>query len=254
MNRLYDLLAPALGVSIALALLTVLLFLIYGGFRRYRLLYAYVSWELFATLGFTVADVLYHGTAPTSHARRTVAQLWYARLYWTNDVLVDLFRFVLVIVFIYMASEGVKRVSPRLLAALVILAMILPFVLFNMDSKRAEIDPLHFQFPSSHWLNSTSELLNFGAAILNLMLWGTLLSSRRRDPHILGVSIGLGIVVTGTAVAYGVRHLISATEFAAVGYLFMNLTQLAGWLVWCRTFRPQREVPRDVRPTIAVQD
>jgi hypothetical protein len=104
-----------------------------------------------------------------------------------------------------------------------------------------ELASSHIKYPSTVWFQSTSELLNFGAAIMNLMLWGTLLASRRREPQVLLVSLGLGIVVTGTALAYGVRHLMGQHEFRAVGYLFMNLTQLIGWLIWCRAFLPTRK-------------
>jgi hypothetical protein len=168
----------------------------------------------------------------------TPAQILYARLYWTNDVLVDLFRFVLVIVLIYMASTGSKRVSGRILVGVVIAALILPFVLFRPGYVPVAFGTLQVWMPSTGWFQSTSELLNFGAAIMNLMLWATLLSSKRRDPQILLVSLGLGIVVTGTALAYGMRYLVGRNSIGAVGYLFMNVTQLLGWIIWCRAFRP----------------
>ncbi len=241
MSRVYDIVAPVLGIANAVALLCVLVFLGLGPFRKYLIVFAYAVWELVANVGFTVADILYHGTAPTTTATRTAEQLWYARLYWTNDVLVDLFRFVLVIVLIHRVSEGARRVPGRLLAALVLVMMILPFLLFPFHLRVAEQDPLHIRFPPGSWLNSTSELQNFGAAIMNLMLWGALIASKRRDPQLLQVSIGLGIVVTGTALSYGARHLIGPREFATAGYLFMNLSQLIGWLMWCRAFWPARK-------------
>jgi hypothetical protein len=253
MSRIYDLIAPVLGVGIALALLCVLINLILGRFYKYWMVLAYVAWELLATLGFTVADAFYHGTSPTTLATMTPAQALYARLYWTNDVIVDLFRFVLVIILIYMAAEGSKRVSGHLLAGLVIAMLVLPFVLFEPGFKVVEIASLHIPFPRSAWSRSTSELLNFGAAIMNLMLWGTLLASKRRDPQILLVSLGLGIVVAGTAFAYGVRHLMGESQFKAVGYLFMNLTQLIGWLIWCRAFWPKPKAKKMVDSPVAVQ-
>ncbi len=234
MSGIYDFLAPVIGAGASMALLAVLILLILGRFRKYWIVFIYVSWELLATLGFTIADVLYHGSSPSTPATRTLAQMWYSRAYWTNDVIVDLFRFVLVIVLIYRASpEGLRRVSGRFLAALLILMVVLPFVLFDREWRVAPEDPLGLPFPRAHWFNSTSQLLNFGAAIMNLMLWATLVASKRRDPELLGVSVGLGIVVTGTALGYGLKHL---PGFASISYLFLNLTQLAGWLIWVRTF------------------
>ena len=241
MSQFYDLIAPVFEVGIALALVGVLVFVILGRFYKYWMILAYVIWELLATLGLTVADLAVRGTSATQVNTGTPAQILYARLYWTNDVLVDLFRFVLLMVLIYMASQASRRVSARFLALLVVAALVLPFVLFSPNYRVVEVGALHLRYPSTTWFQSTSELLNFGAAIMNLMLWGTLLASKKRDPQILLVSLGLGIVVTGTAMAYGIRHLINPVEFKPVGYLIMNFSQLLGWFVWCRAFWPTRK-------------
>src|SRR5215472_4128788 len=103
MSRFYDLAAPFLEAGISSALLAVLVLILIGRFYKFWTVLAYVTWELAATLGFTIADILYHGSSPATSY--TTAQWLYARLYWTNDVLVDLFRFVLVIILIYMASK-----------------------------------------------------------------------------------------------------------------------------------------------------
>ena len=243
MNHAYEIVAPFLGGVAAAALFLVLVFLLFSPLRRkFWIILAYVSWELFATAALTILDVLYHGSAkgPPTPATRL-----YARLYWSNDVLVDLFRFVLVIVLIYRASEGTtKRVSGRFLAGLVVAMIVLPFILFH---------PTFERFPRGTWFNSTSELLNFGAAIMNLMLWATLIASKKRDPKLLMVSAGLGVVVTGTAIAYGAQFLIGAAGFGAMSF-FMNLTQLAGWAIWCWAFWPTRRKKSVVEPVTAVQN
>jgi nicotinamide riboside transporter PnuC len=69
---------------------------------------------------------------------------------------------------------------------------------------------------------------------MNLGLWGALLANRKRDPQLVAVSIGLGIVVTGAAISYGLRHLTS--DLAILPNVFLMLTQLAGWFIWCRAF------------------
>jgi len=244
MNRFYDLLAPVLGICTVIALLLVLVFLFLGAFRKYWIIGVYVAWELFATATLTLADVMLHGSAPLTGASQTAANKLYARLYWSNDVIVDLFRFVLVIVLIYRASAGPRRISAKLLAGLVVAMVVLPFLLFNPNFKPLPIGPFNLPFPSGSigaaWFQSTSELLNFGAAIMNLMLWGALIASKKRDLQLLAVSAGLGVVVTGTALAYGMRHFLGQNQVGAMGFLFMNLTQLAGWLIWCWAFRPVR--------------
>jgi hypothetical protein len=229
MNHAYEVLAPVLGIGNALALLCVLVFLSLGPLRKFWVVFLYVAWELLATATLSIADIYYHGSTHMVGAAQTAANRFYARLYWTNDVAVDLLRFILVIVLIRKAAEGTKRAPRGVLIGLIVAMVVLPFLLFH-----SAFDP----WPSSAWFNSTSELMNFGAAIMNLMLWAALIASRKRDPQLLMVSAGLGIVVTGTAISYGVRHLIGNSAFGTVGYFLLNLTQLGGWLIWCRAFWP----------------
>jgi hypothetical protein len=97
-TQFYDFLAPVLGIAGAVALLLLIVFLLLGPTRKFWVFLLYVSWELVASVGLTLADVRLHGTAQASG---TDAGRLYARLYWTNDVLLDLLRFVLASVLIY---------------------------------------------------------------------------------------------------------------------------------------------------------
>ncbi len=107
--------------------------------------------------------------------------------------------------------------------------MVLPFLL----SHQWVLTP----WPKGEWFNSTSELLNFGAAIMNLGLWAALLANRQRNRQFVAVSMGLGVVVTGTALSYGLRHFISPQD-RALPDLFLMLVQLVAWTVWCLAFWP----------------
>ena len=225
MNYVYD----VLGIGSGVVLLSVLILLLRGSFRKFLVLLVYVAWELFATATLTIYDLLYLAPSVGKVAQAEATKL-YARLYWSNDVIVDLLRFLLVIVLTYAATpEGAKRVSiGRILGGIVAVVVVLPFLLF----------PLHFKpWPEASWFNSTSELLNFGAAIMNLGLWGALLANRKRDSQFVAVSIGLGVVVTGAAVSYGLLHLLP-TKARVIPEIFLMLTQLAGWSIWCRAFWP----------------
>lgn len=230
MTHFYDVLAPLLGISNAVALFLLVVFLFLGPTRKFWVVLLYVSWELLATAGLTLADYLLNGTAQqTDRATQTAANRLYAQLYWSNDVIVDLLRFVLVMVLIYKVAGTAKPMLGRVLSGIVLAMMVLPFLLFS---------PTFQPMPRVAWFNSTSQLLNFGAAIMNVILWGLLIQLKKRDPQILAVSVGLGILVTGTAVFYGFRHFIPQGAFTAMFNLFINLTQLAAWLIWCRAFWP----------------
>jgi hypothetical protein len=260
-THIYDVLAPILGISNAIALLLLAVFLLFGPTRRFWVVLVYVSWELLATAGLTLFDLQFNGTAQVDHASQTLANRVYADLYWTNDVIVDLLRFVLVVVLIYKVVGSSKPLLGRVLTGLVLAMMVLPFLLFHpfLQPPRPPLTstiPLLkygaviFQvYPRGAWFNSGSQLLNFGAAIMNVILWAALFQAKKRDPQILALSIGMGILVTGTAVSYGLRHFSPTGEFTAVFNLFLNLTQLTAWLIWCRAFWP---VPRPKVPGNAV--
>ena len=214
----------------ALALVSVLVLLLRGHSRKFWPLLVYVAWELLSNVAGQGFDLLYGGVVSATSSAEAVR--WYARIYWTNDVIVDLLRFLLVIGLMYRATSGPKRASVgRLLSGIVVVALVLPFLLFPMFPRGPK------PWIEDTWFNSTSELLNFGAAIMNLVLWGVLLADRKRDPQLTVVSIGLGIVVTGAAISYGLRSLIP-TEAQFIPNIFLMLTQLAGWSIWCRAFWP----------------
>ena len=144
-----------------------------------------------------------------------------------DSIIVDLLRLVLASVLIYKVAATPSL--GRILAGLVLVMVVLPFVLFH---------PTFKPMPSVAWFNSTSQLLNFGASIMNVILWGALIQSRRRDSQLMGLSVGLGILVTGAAVSCGLRHFIPQGGFTAAFNLFLNLTQLAAWLIWFHAFTP----------------
>jgi len=215
-----------------LALVSVLVLLLRGPSRKFWALLFYVAWELLTNVALATFDLMYNAGMAGSNAPANVVK-WYVRAYWSNDVIVDVLLFLLVIVLTYQAtSGGVKRSSiGRMLGGIVVIALVLPFVLFPMFPMGPRA------WPEASWFNSTSELLNFGAAIMNLVLWGVLLADRKRDPQLTVVSVGLGVVVTGAAISYGLRHLVPV-EARFIPNMFLMLTQLAGWSIWCRAFRP----------------
>jgi hypothetical protein len=216
-----------LEIGDALALLSVLVLLLRGPFRKFWPVLGYVLWELLSNAALTSFGIFNTGAVTGANAE---AGKWYARFYWTNDVIVDVLRFLLVIMLTYKATaEGTRRVSSgRILGGIAVAAIVLPFLLFPMGTNGPK---------GTAWFTSTSELLNFGAAIMNLVLWGALLADRKRDPQLAVVSVGLGVVVTGAAISYGLRRFVPI-EVRFIPNIFLMLTELAGWAIWCRAFWP----------------
>ncbi len=86
---------------------------------------------------------------------------------------------------------------------------------------------------------------------MNLILWATLLASRKRDPQVSLVSLGLGVIVTGTAMSYGLRFLIPKNSSVAIPNTFLNVTQLIGWYIWCRAFWPRPQKPDEKQKPVS---
>ena len=204
------------AISIAIQA-AVIFFLLRGSFRRYPLLLLYCFLQLVATVAeeyvyrvFGEPSTLYH------------------RLYWTDEISLDLLLFLMVITLTYQALEGspLRKTMGRLLGAVVVIVLVVPFVLFS--ARRF----------NSAWFDGASQLLNFGGAIMNLGLWTALIGIRKRDPLLLKVSAGLGVAVTGAAIAYGLRRFTPpGGTLQQLANLFKTITYLASVAIWCWAFR-----------------
>ena len=167
----------------------------------------------------------------------------YRMFYWTSEVIWDLLLFVLVAILIerVVQSQQERTVARRVLAGVIAAALALPFLLFaNRD------------LFGTRWFAGASQLYNRGAALLTMGLWGALIASRNRERQLMLVCVGLGINVTGAAVAWGVRQLALGRGLASTirdgADLFASLTYLLGLGMWCWAFRKAKsETPEASR-------
>ena len=214
-----------IAVDVALQL-ALIFYLLRGPYRRYIALLVYSGAVLLAT---GIENVVTHLTHP--------APALYRKVYWSDEVITDLLLFLVVISLTNLALEGnpLRAKTSRILAGIVAAVLILPFVLFNPPLFTS---PTHWSPAWGRWFNSTSQMLNFGAAIMNLGLWSALLTSRKRDPQLLKVSIGVGVAVAGQAIGFGIRRFIpdqsTAREFPDI---FMSMTHVLSVFIWCWAFR-----------------
>ena len=196
----------------------VILFLLRGPFRRYPILLLYCVLQLAATVTEEYVLRVFGDTS-----------VLFSKLYWTDEVTLDLLLFLMVIVLTYQALEGsaLRKGMGRLLGAVLMIVLVVPFVVFK--ARRF----------SSAWFDGTSQLLNFGGAIMNLGLWTALIGTKKRDPLLLTVSAGLGVAVTGAAIAFGLRRFTPPESTAQqLVNLFKTITYLASVAIWCWAFRP----------------
>src|SRR5579862_6724158 len=208
-----------IGVAIQILLLLLLL---RGPFRRYYLIFLYGLAELLSGVA--------NESVERSFGRKSVE---FHHVYYSGELLVDLLLFLIVITLTYQVMEGSpSRAKVGLvLAGIAAGVMILPFVLYK--------DPL-----SNDWFNAAVQLLNFGAAIMNLGLWTALIARKSRDPQLLAVTAGLGVAVAAAAIGWGARKFTTPggtpRELAGV---FIVLVYIVKVSIWSWAFRPKAKAP-----------
>lgn len=218
--------------------LLLLVYLFRGPFRKYLVFTIYI---LTAIILDPIELFVYYHSGWTS----TI----YFQLYWTDRMIQDLLLFLVLMSFTFQAlrESPLRRKAPKLLGIIAAVALLLPFALIqNHHSKQ-------YGALSSKWFNHASQIWNFGAALLNLVLWTVLVSNRRRDPKLVTLSIGLGILTSSAAIAWGARQWLTQAHRAPVDH-FMTIAEIAALMLWCWVFRPKAErrpngapVPRSTR-------
>jgi hypothetical protein len=152
----------------------------------------------------------------------------FIKLYYADEVGIDLILFLMVITLTYRAMDGnpTRAMAGRVLGFITVLVLGLPFLLFHQSIG-----------DFAAFFNGASEVLNFGAAIMNLVLWTALIGARRRDAQLITVCAGLGLQVTGQAIGFGTRHLLPQ-KHRWIPDAFMAAAHLASIYIWWRAFRP----------------
>jgi hypothetical protein len=203
------------GVALGLVLL---FFLLRGFLPKYSILFAYNLVQILITV---IETILFRET--TQHDPIFVNFYWIAETVW------DFLLLVLIVVLILrvLADRPEKELVQKILTIVLIGVVVLPFAIF-------------YERPvfRTTWFRGASQFLNFGAAILNLVLWGSMIGARTRDTQLMLVCAGLGVTVAGAAIAWGIRQLARGQYILTGADLFAGLTYLMGLLIWCYAFRP----------------
>jgi hypothetical protein len=207
-----------MAISIGVLQVGTVILLARGPARKYVFVLAYSCLQIITSLTEVVVAQKF---GPGSKLYRLA--------FWTDELVLDVLLFFILILLTYRAMEGspVQGAMARMLGAVALVVLALPFVLFRGA------------FLKTSWFDHTSQMLNFGAAILNLGLWTALLGSGKRDAQLLTVSAGFGILATGVAICFGLRRLVHGPglAFTAANMLFVA-AHLSGALILCWAFRP----------------
>jgi hypothetical protein len=212
---------------LAVLLELILLFLLLRGpFRKYPLFLLYIVGQFMAS---TAVEIAYYLVGFKSGTYRTV--------YWRAEVTEDMLLFLVVIGCIYEALRGspLRPKAAKVLGLVVLVTLALPFTMLHHMNHHSR----QYGFFTSQWFNLASQIWNFGAAIMNLVLWTALLSNRRRDPQLVTLSIGVGLATASAAVAWGARQWLAESHRWPVD-IFRTVAYLASILLWCWAFRPKQ--------------
>ncbi|MEQ1949182.1 MAG: hypothetical protein ABL995_18460 [Bryobacteraceae bacterium] len=199
-------------VSVILQVLLIVL-LLRNSLRQYRLFLSYCVIQL--VLIFSQSFVLYTA-GPTSSQYRNV--------YWSSEVIAYFLLFIMVILMTDRVLQGnpFRPKATKILFVITIVATLLPFVLYG-------------NYFTSRWYRQTCQLLSLSGAIMNLVLWTGMLTQRRKDAQLMKVSAGLGLGVTGIAIAYGVRPFLPA-DWHWLTDVFKSVVLTGMLAIWCWAF------------------
>src|ERR1700680_1405785 len=94
------------------------------------------------------------------------------------------------------------------------------------------------------WATQVGRDLSFGSVALTLLLWVTLISSRRKDTQLLMVTGGLGLQFTGEAIGQSMRQLSVPHHhmFLLDWNLGLTSSNLMRLYVWSEAFRRGRVI------------
>jgi len=189
-----------------------------AAFRIYPFLFAYCLVDFLSSVVETSAFLgLFRW--------QTVSRERFAAFYWANEFLLQLLIFAVMLSLIHQALEH-PRVSSFLVGFILLLVMI--------GSGASVAFTYSASASPARWLTDLSGKLSFFSAMLNVVLWTALIRGKKRDPRLLVIAAGLGVLTTGKSIGHHVRGLsASAVPYAD---LFIVLSHLICLLAWWWAF------------------
>lgn len=197
-----------------------------AGIRRYPLIFAYMTATvLFATVQMPMAIGFLRSD-------RTVGPMLRKINMWGQICTYSLI-FAVVLSLVFRATEQMPgRRTLRLVVIAVSLAMIGISLLVRYDG-RASLGV---------WMTPWTRDLKFFAAIVDLVLWGLLISAKKRDSRLLMLTGGMGIMFAGEAIGAAIQSIAiphkSLNGFYG-GHFLGVLASVLFQYVWWQVFRKE---------------
>jgi len=226
----------ALAVGLPLQVLVVAA-LLRGPWRRFPLVLAFSAVALVLTLVQAPGAIeAMRGIHPQG--------LPYWVTYWLGEAINELLLYAAVVSLLYRASDRLR--SARIVRVLMILAA----CLVAGGTFLAHFDP---SLQRGEYLSPWFRDLNFACALMDIVLWTSLLATRDRDRQLLLLSGGLGVQFAGSAIGESLRQmaipsrsipLSRAGSWIIVG---ANLFRFYTWWHALRRRQPEAEANTNLR-------
>jgi hypothetical protein len=199
-----------------------------AGVRRYPLIFTYIVITL-------LIGVIQAPTALAYHRSFRQGE-WLVFVRSAGEVAAYALLLLVVFSLIYQATArfGARRLMRAILTAVPLLVIFASFLVHYDGQLRLGI-----------WVTPWIRDLKFCAAILDMALWTLLLLTRNRDPRLLLLTGGMGVMFAGNAIGESVQHLANrngSNTLFLVGSSLSVVADLAFLYIWWRSFREGKRV------------
>jgi hypothetical protein len=215
-----------------LAVLASVLQILLVGFMQHRGLYRLYPFLFLHSIVLLLASVV---------EWTTVSQSSFANYYWTNEVVLQTLLLLAMLHFIYLALEA-DPARWRKVSLIGLAILIISFSLATFHPAPPREIPQDRQM--TYFMTLLSRNLSFCTALLNVVLWSSLLQYRRRDVQLLMLAAGTGVFTTGKAIGHSLRML--GRELASTGNGVVVVTAILALVIWtwaCWALRPRGVAP-----------
>jgi hypothetical protein len=224
-NFIIQLVSWCVGLPLTLLVIAAM---VRGPYRKFPVLFLYVVIGFVLTVAGMPSYIAYYLHPDHEKLARMAQWSFY------NDLLLEPLAYAVVINLIYAAAAHVR--SRRV----VLMGTIGGATLIAGVSFLLHFNPAP---PHGIWLALWTRDLSFFSEILDLGLWGLLLSTRGRDPKLLLVTGGLGIQFTGEAIGDSVRSIAAqrrSHNLSFTGSFITALADLTALYIFWQAFRKRR--------------
>lgn len=174
----------------------------------------------------------------------TVGSGSFARYYWTNENILQVLLLLTMLNFLYISlSTDPARNRKTVLIGVAVLVVSLTLATMQPEPVR----PVPEDRRVTYFMTLLSRNLSFCTALLNIVLWNSLLHYRRRDTQMLALAAGTGVFTTGKAIGHSLRMI--DRELATAGNSVVIVTAILSLIIWtwaCWALRPAPEKTKAV--------